>query len=115
MNPNTRAPCLHAIADRPRATWTPEAFRARALELLATHPRVWAYCRRLGYEVDDCGRLVWLAVAVPSATTVGTVYRVRYDVASDSAACNCLDAQRGQPCFHAGVALAYGRDTSHDG
>jgi hypothetical protein len=59
--------------------------------------------------LDDAQRLAWIDVAVPSATVAGAVYRVRYDAASDSASCACVAAWRGQPCFHAGVAIAYGR------
>ncbi len=46
---------------------------------------------------------------MPSATVARALYRVRYDAALDSATCACIAAQRGQPCFHAGVAIAYGR------
>lgn len=115
MNPTTRAfypNGLSSIADRPRATWTPEAFRARALELLATQPLVWSGLRRLGYEVNDDGRLVWLALAVPSASRPGVSYRARYEVVSDSAVCSCVERRRRQPCAHAGVALAYGREVA---
>ncbi|HEX9038612.1 MAG TPA: hypothetical protein VF808_16650, partial [Ktedonobacterales bacterium] len=55
------------------------------------------------------GRLAWLDVAVPSATLAATHYRVRYAATTDTATCACLTAQRGQPCFHASVALAYAR------
>jgi hypothetical protein len=102
---------LTALApDRPHTIWTPATFRARALELMETHHVAWWSCHRVAFELTPSMRLAWIEVAVPSATVASALYRVRYDVASDSATCACIAAQRGQPCFHAGVAIAYGRE-----
>jgi hypothetical protein len=97
------------ITDRTRPTWTPEAFRARSLELLATQYIVWSHCRRLAQGFDLAGRLVWVEIAVPSTAVARAMYFVRYEVLSDKASCDCTLGQLGQPCFHAGAAIAHGR------
>lgn len=94
---------------RAHTIWTPATFRARALELMETHHAGWWSCQRVAFQLTPSMRLAWIEVAVPSATVASALYRVRYDAASDSATCACIAAQRGQPCFHAGVAIAYGR------
>ena len=108
MNPTAHAPRPPA-PDRPHTIWTPATFRARALELMETHHAGWWSCQRVAFELTASMRLAWIEVAVPSATVASALYRVRYDTASDSDTCACIAAQRGQPCFHAGVAIAYGR------
>lgn len=90
--------------------WTPAAFRSRCLELATTHGAGWesaAFSRQ--QEDATSGALIWLEVSVASSTIAGLRYPVRYDARHDSAACSCLAAVRGHPCWHAGVALAYGR------
>jgi hypothetical protein len=111
MNLTPHAPRPPA-SQRPQATWTPATFRARALELMETHHVGWWFCQRVAYELTPSMRLAWIEVAVPSATVASALYRVRYDAASDMATCVCIAAQRGQPCFHAGVAIAYGREVA---
>jgi hypothetical protein len=69
----------------------------------------WAHCRHIAAGRDTAGQLSWVELAVPAAAQAGAVYIVRYAVASDHAVCDCEMARRGQPCFHAGVGLAYGR------
>ncbi len=108
MDSTTHAPRLPA-PDRPHAVWTPATFRARALELMETHHVGWWFCQSVAHRLTPSGELTWVEVAVPSATVARVLYRVRYDAALDSATCSCIAAQRGQPCFHAGVAIAYGR------
>jgi hypothetical protein len=79
MNPTT--PRAYGITGRPRDAWTPDAFRARALELMEMHHAAWWACQSLESGLDDAQRLAWIDVAVPSATVAGAVYRVRYDAA----------------------------------
>lgn len=111
MTPTAHAPRPPA-PDRPHVIWTPATFRARALELMETHHACWWSCQRVAFELTPSMLLAWIEVAVPSATVASALYRVRYDAASDSATCACIAAQRGQPCFHAGVAIAYGREAA---
>ncbi|HEU0028176.1 MAG TPA: hypothetical protein VFQ25_13765 [Ktedonobacterales bacterium] len=109
MNPPTRTP--HPPApDRPRAIWTPATFRARALELMETHSVGWWFCQSVAHGLTASRELAWIEIAAPSATVASALYRVRYDAALDIATCACIAAQRGQPCFHAGVAIVYGRE-----
>lgn len=86
---------LRAIADRRRPTWTPETFRAQALELMALSHVAWARCRRIAAGRDAVGQVAWFEIAVPTAAQAGAVYLVRYKVASDCAVCDCVMAQRG--------------------
>lgn len=42
---------------------------------------------------------------IESATDAATAYVVSYSVATDACQCECLAAQHGQACWHAGLAL----------
>ena len=99
------------VFTHPRHTWTPATFRARALGLVERITQAGGAARawRTGYRQRE---LAWIEVAVPSATVASALYRVRYDATIDIATCTCIAAQRGQPCFHAGVAIAYGREAA---
>lgn len=100
---------------RTRQEWTAASFRARSLELMATHGAGRWRGRGDAYELTDdrpaCDRceLVWVDVRVESATIAGLWYTARYDAANDQARCGCVAGQRHQPCWHVGVALEYGR------
>ena len=111
MNPAAHAP-RPFTPDRPCAIWTPATFRARALELMETHSVGWWFCQSVAHGLTASRELAWIEVVVPSATVASALYRVRYDATIDSATCACIAAQRGQPCFHAGVAIVYGREAS---
>lgn len=92
-----------------RHDWTPANFRARSLELMETHSAGWWSCRGTAHGLTAAGELAWIEVAVPSATVTGLLYDARYDAERDVARCSCVAALRHQPCWHAGVAWAYGQ------
>jgi hypothetical protein len=97
MYPATRAPSSRA-AQRLQPIWTPAAFRARALELMETRHAGWWSGLFVAQGLSGAGRLAWVEVAVESVTMAGAWYRALRG-----------GERRGQPCFHAGVAIAYGR------
>lgn len=89
--------------------WTPDGFRQRCQELMVSQRAGWWTGRSGGLQLVSSDDLDWLDVSVPSARIEGLRYTVRYDTRTDGARCQCVAASRGQPCWHAGVALAYGR------
>lgn len=68
--------------------------------------------RTLGWVCGDHGELVSLAVRVASARDPDTVYVVGYLAARDDAECECPAAQHGRGCWHRGVAIQAGRQST---
>ena len=64
--------------------------------------------RSIGITLSEDGRLVSLAMRVPSASS-DDEHVVTYIAADEQLTCDCQAAQHGRPCWHKGVGLAAGR------
>jgi hypothetical protein len=109
-----RSAATQAAVDRYAAD--PAAKNRRSVELAQTHgllgaARVTRIERATAdeclYDAPDC--LVAVTLSVPSASDARRPHRVAYDVATDTAVCDCPAGANGLPCGHAGAALTAGR------
>lgn len=83
--------------------------RARSLELARERGYQGSGpARSLGATFGDDGRLVLLAVRVPSASS-DSEHIVTYTATGEQLTCDCQAAQRQRACWHKGCGLAAGR------
>lgn len=89
--------------------------KTRSLEL--AHARGETSCshavKTLGWNLDERGALVSLALAITSATSDDTTYAVGYLAQADDASCDCTAASYGRPCWHRGLAIIKGRSVAY--